>query len=101
MAEIIDFKSKKKVDPTTIKPVITNYKDRRESCNSREFLTGKACPCDTCVTKRILAKKIVAISNQLCVEHVEKQKDPVLYWGDWLDIMVYALAEVKLRVVKG
>jgi hypothetical protein len=101
MAIIYDLKSKKKLDPSA--PILppTNYKDRRNLCNNHEMLTGKACPCEACLTKRVLAKKIVAISNQLCLDHMSQSKEPTLYWGDWLDIMVYALAEVKIRVVKG
>lgn len=93
MAEIIDFKTKKKIDPNI------GYLARATQCAIREKETGKLCTCDICIDKRILASKLVTISNWLCLDYMDKNKGKVLYWGDWLEVVTLALAEVQVRVM--
>jgi hypothetical protein len=96
MAEIIDIRSKKKVDPSLIPEATENYKDRIKGCLEYEMLTAKPCPCEVCSEKRQIAAKLVTISNYMCLDHMEKNKDLKLFWGDWLDIMTDAYSRVAV-----
>jgi hypothetical protein len=96
MAEIIDFKTKKKI---TTSPNSLSFMERNKQCREREVATGTLCTCSICVDKRLLAGKLVTISNWLCMDYMQKNKGNTLYLGDWLEIVTLALAEVQVRVV--
>ena len=94
MAEIIDFKTKKKLEPAS------GYLDRAKKCIQTELETKVPCTCEACTAKRILASKLVTISNWLCLDYMEKNKHVPLYWGDWADIVNWTALEVSHKVMK-
>jgi hypothetical protein len=95
MAEIIDFKTRKKVD----KPVQLGYIERTKKCIALELETKVPCTCEPCIAKRLLTSKLVTISNWLVLDYMEKNKNVSLYRGDWADIVNWAALEVTHRVL--
>ena len=84
MAKIIEFPKK----PST------SYAKRTTDCINVYKTTGKLCQCKTCIGKRTIVERLIAVSNYLCLDYVKNNNDP-LYYSDWLEIMLTATLRVE------
>lgn len=92
MAKIIDFPKKPFEKEESLDE--KEYRERSAKCVEKVLATNKPCDCTLCRDKRLLADRLVTISNYLLSDYVEKSGNKMVF-GDWLEVLIIANYKVQ------